>query len=404
MLSMPSADRSLSLASSRSYRRAAGLLALIVTAVTPALASADTETPYPPGYAGDVAEAPQDPTDGDATDQYADNDPSALTDFRQELDPHGSWVQDPTYGTIWVPNSAEVGADFAPYQTAGQWGMADSGDWMWESDYTWGAIPFHYGRWVWAGSNWGWIPGRRYAPAWVSWRVGDGGYLGWAPMPPTWYWGAGGYAMGLGRSPYAAYCFVPTGAAFNHGVSAYVVRDHGQVQAAAASTRAYHPASPSVGQGGAGTHPPQRMSPSLGEAHVPTSAAPQSHAVANPRAMAYATRSSTAAVHGGYNGLGIRTSSAGGNAWHNSYDRSSAVARSQGTSEYRGSAQGRSFQRSPSFHSSTPGAYSTPSFRSSMPAYHGTATHAPAHTSSSSSSTTHSAPRSGGFHGGGHHR
>jgi hypothetical protein len=86
-------------------------------------------------------------------DDYADTDPSALTDFREPLAPYGQWVQDPTYGTIWVPDSAQVGADFAPYQTAGQWGMTDTGDWIWQSDYAWGYIPFHYGRWVWAGAG-----------------------------------------------------------------------------------------------------------------------------------------------------------------------------------------------------------------------------------------------------------
>ena len=107
--------------------------------------------------------------------------------------------------------------------------MTDGGDWMWQSDYTWGYIPFHYGRWVWAGSYWGWIPGRRYAPAWVTWRVGEGGYIGWAPLPPAWYW-SGGMAVGLWSVPYAAYCFVPTRYAFYGNVSSYVVRDRGMVQ------------------------------------------------------------------------------------------------------------------------------------------------------------------------------
>ena len=43
-------------------------------------------------------------------DTYADTDPSALTDFRSTLDPYGSWVDDPTYGTLWVQVAVEVGA------------------------------------------------------------------------------------------------------------------------------------------------------------------------------------------------------------------------------------------------------------------------------------------------------
>src|SRR5262249_27705290 len=157
---------------------------------------------------------------------YADADPSALTDFREPLAPYGQWTSDPTYGTIWVPDSAQVGADFAPYQTAGGWGMTGGGDWIWQSDYAWGYIPFHYGRWGWTGVAWGWIRGRRYAPAWVTWRVGEGGYIGWAPLPPSWYWRAG-VPLGIARAPYAAFCFVPTRYAFHGNVAGYVVRDRG---------------------------------------------------------------------------------------------------------------------------------------------------------------------------------
>ena len=34
-----------------------------------------------------------------------------------------------------------------------------------------------------AGTGWVWVPGYTWAPAWVSWRYGDG-YAGWAPLPP----------------------------------------------------------------------------------------------------------------------------------------------------------------------------------------------------------------------------
>ena len=181
----------------RRARRALGMLAALAALASPGFAFAETGGPLPQGYTGDVnaapptapaaqqaaypadepqAQAPQQPAAQDqgdqASDDYADDDPSALTDFQQPLAGHGDWVQDLTYGTVWVPSSAEVGADFAPYQSAGQWAMADTGDWMWQSDYAWGYVPFHYGRWVWAGNYWGWIPGRTYAPAWVSWRVG----------------------------------------------------------------------------------------------------------------------------------------------------------------------------------------------------------------------------------------
>nr|AYM54421.1 secreted protein [Phaselicystis flava] len=220
--------------------RAAALLAAAL-AFAPATLRAETGSPLPQGYTTDIPNAPAAPPSPaapsampvqqideaePAADEFADNDPSALTDFNEPLAPYGTWVDDASYGTVWVPSATVVGADFAPYQTAGHWTMADGGDWMWVSDYDWGYIPFHYGRWVWiAGRGWAWIPGRTYAPAWVVWRVGDGGYLGWAPMPPTWYW-SGGVSVGLWTTPVAAYCFVPTAYVFHHHVHTYVVRDH----------------------------------------------------------------------------------------------------------------------------------------------------------------------------------
>jgi hypothetical protein len=81
--------------------------------------------------------------------EYQDTDPSALSDFRSTLDPYGTWTEDPTYGTVWVPSPTVVGSDFTPYVSAGHWAYDD--DYVWVSDYQWGWAPFHYGRWVWAG-------------------------------------------------------------------------------------------------------------------------------------------------------------------------------------------------------------------------------------------------------------
>lgn len=271
--------------------------ALLSTACTfGAVAHAETGGASSPGYTGD-ADAQELPED--AADDYADTDPSALTDFREPLSPYGSWVEDSSYGTVWVPNSAAVGADFAPYQSAGHWALDSNDDWIWVSDYDWGYIPFHYGRWVWlTSSGWGWIPGRTYAPAWVNWRVGEGGYIGWAPMPPSWYW-YGGVATGLWTTPYAAYCFVPTAYVFHEHVHTYVVRDRAVVTAAAASTRPYTPARPTVG----GAHGSaakaahggfRTASPRLNEAAIAGSNAPRVRVSPDSRASALATRSSTA--------------------------------------------------------------------------------------------------------------
>jgi hypothetical protein len=157
-------------------------------------------------------------------DDYPDTDPSALTDFHTALDPYGQWVEDPNYGTVWVPSPDVVGPEFAPYETAGHWTYGD--DYVWVSDYSWGWAPFHYGRWAYMTNGWGWIPGRQYAGAWVGWRAGYGaysGYVGWAPLPPTYYW-RGGYAVGIGVVPPAPYAFCRTGGLFTPGFGGGMVR------------------------------------------------------------------------------------------------------------------------------------------------------------------------------------
>ncbi len=303
--------------SSRSPRwrgLAAALLAALVVAF-PGLASAETGGPLPQGYANDIpagrtagpsvqVQQVNDTDDEEAPDDYADTDPSALTDFQEPLAPYGVWVDDGTYGTVWVPDTTTVGVDFAPYQSGGHWVLDDNSDWMWASDYDWGYIPFHYGRWVWIGGRgWAWIPGRVYAPAWVTWRVGDAGYIGWAPMPPTWYW-SGGVAVGLWTTPYAAYCFCPTAYVFHERVYTYVIRDATVVRTAAGSTHPHKAATPTV-NGPHGTQPDaahagrrgfRPAAPSLAEAGIAASSAPKVRVAPDARARSFASRASTAAV------------------------------------------------------------------------------------------------------------
>jgi hypothetical protein len=179
-------------------------------------ASQDGASAAVPAGQGDGSGAPA------AAATYDDTDPSALTDFRTTLDPYGTWQDDPTYGTVWVPSREVVGNDFTPYVSAGHWEYDD--DYVWASDYSWGWAPFHYGRWVYGGPGWMWIPGRVYAGAWVSWRYGDDewAYVGWAPLSPLWCW-HGGIAVGLGYVPYAPYAFVGREHLFAPGVSGRVV-------------------------------------------------------------------------------------------------------------------------------------------------------------------------------------
>ena len=425
---------------------AGALLSTACTFGAGAVAHAETGGASPPGYTSEADANAQgvDP----ATDSYADTDPSALTDFREPLSPYGSWVDDSAYGTVWVPSTTVVGSDFAPYQSAGHWALDDNEDWMWVSDYDWGYIPFHYGRWVWlSSSGWGWIPGRTYAPAWVNWRVGEGGYLGWAPMPPAWYW-YGGVATGLWVTPYAAYCFVPTAYAFHEHVSTYVVRDRAVVSAAAATTRPYTPAHPTVG--GSGPHGAgarsssgfRTASPRMDDAGIAPANAPRTRVPVDNRAAAFATRSGSASIRHSAFGAPLPSSHRGvaADAWqtHGSaidrgqtrtLDRSQPVFErnqqdvdrgSRAPAFDRGASSGREGAGSPVLRTPTrdypraapsyssapvsrPSFTASPAARPSAPVYRPSAPSAPAFRPSAPSfHSAPSAPSRGG--GGGRHR
>ena len=110
-----------------------------------------------------------------------------------ELDEHGTWESNPTYGAVWYPTA--VAADWAPYRdgywtTVGAWGLT------WVDSAPWGYAPSHYGRWVRVGWRWAWCPGGyvarpHWAPALVGWYGGAGWRLavnsgapvyGWVPL------------------------------------------------------------------------------------------------------------------------------------------------------------------------------------------------------------------------------
>jgi hypothetical protein len=103
--------------------------------------------------------------------------------FQQALAPYGSWIHSPDYGQVWQPTVETVNPDWRPYVNEGQWVATDNGPY-WQSGYSWGWAPFHYGRWAQAPKlGWVWVPGKTWAPAWVSWRLALS-YSGWAPLPP----------------------------------------------------------------------------------------------------------------------------------------------------------------------------------------------------------------------------
>jgi hypothetical protein len=136
------------------------------------------------------------------------------------LSPFGSWIDLDPYGYVWCPR--HMGYRWRPYAD-GHWIWTDYG-WTWLSDYDWGWMPFHYGRWGWDDDcGWFWVPGTVWGPAWVTWRWSDL-YLGWAPIPPGLEFRAGmdfdALFMGI---PYDFWVFVGCAHFMDRDVRRYVL-------------------------------------------------------------------------------------------------------------------------------------------------------------------------------------
>jgi hypothetical protein len=122
----------------------------------------------------------------------------------EDLDANGRWVNDGSYGNVWVP---QVAPGWAPYQ-CGRWTWVDFYGWTWVGCESWGWAPYHYGRWYYGPLGWAWWPGPVYSP--YFWRpalvgffgfgapgigIGFGfgfGSVGWVPLAPferfhAWY-------------------------------------------------------------------------------------------------------------------------------------------------------------------------------------------------------------------------
>lgn len=100
--------------------------------------------------------------------------------FYDKLSPYGTWIDYPKYGHVWNP---QVDGDFRPYATNGNWAYSNDG-WAWQSNYSWGWAPFHYGSWLYDDNyGWLWVPGYDWSPAWVTWGSVDDYYC-WAPIMP----------------------------------------------------------------------------------------------------------------------------------------------------------------------------------------------------------------------------
>ena len=135
------------------------------------------------------------------------NDTITMRTLHNELDTAGDWVKvtkdqidngeegdddgnyfdsDVNGEYVWVPHYNVIDPEWNPYSN-GQWEWCDNG-WTWVSGYSWGWLPYHYGRW-WYSPIWGWVwsPGYTWAPCWVDWYWGYG-YVGWYPISPRHHW------------------------------------------------------------------------------------------------------------------------------------------------------------------------------------------------------------------------
>jgi Family of unknown function (DUF6600)/FecR protein len=93
------------------------------------------------------------------------------------FDQYGDWQYQPSYGYVWFPR---VSAGWRPY-AVGHWSFVASLGWLWVGADAWSWPAHHYGRWGVAGARWFWIPGRQWAPAWVSWASWSN-YVSWCPL------------------------------------------------------------------------------------------------------------------------------------------------------------------------------------------------------------------------------
>lgn len=127
-----------------------------------------------------------------ARDRHIESSPSAqyvsrMTPGFDDLDDYGSWDAGTEYGPVWYPR--QVAQDWVPYRE-GHWVWTGPWGWTWVESEPWGYAPFHYGRWAYIGSRWGWVPGPVavrpfWSPALVVFAGGGGfgvGLTAWFPL------------------------------------------------------------------------------------------------------------------------------------------------------------------------------------------------------------------------------
>jgi hypothetical protein len=125
--------------------------------------------------AGSIERQEADEADADAAS--AAYLPQELQMYGDTFGQYGSWQNEAPYGAVWYPRVART---WRPYYH-GYWASVPSYGWTWVGFDAWDWPTHHYGRWGFARGSWFWVPGRVWAPAWVSWASAPG-LVSWCPL------------------------------------------------------------------------------------------------------------------------------------------------------------------------------------------------------------------------------
>jgi len=103
--------------------------------------------------------------------------PADMRAYAPVFDEDGDWRYSQPYGYVWYPR---VATSWRPYYY-GRWASYPRYGWTWIGIDRFSWPTHHYGRWGFSAGAWFWIPGSRWAPAYVSWAYAPG-YVSWCPL------------------------------------------------------------------------------------------------------------------------------------------------------------------------------------------------------------------------------
>jgi hypothetical protein len=147
--------------------------------------------------------------------------PQELQMYGDTFGQYGSWQNEAPYGAVWYPRVART---WRPYYH-GYWAPLPSYGWTWVGFDAWDWPTHHYGRWGYARGSWFWVPGRVWAPAWVSWASAPG-FVSWCPLGVN---GSSVFALSIGNGdPWTGWTIVrrDTFGGRGYAVHRYAVEPH----------------------------------------------------------------------------------------------------------------------------------------------------------------------------------